>query len=75
MLLPKWRKNKMDTIISQESFDFIIAQLEGDDMDCSWEIARLPYTHRDDLTYQYWKTKQAKIRKAVGELQGLIKLQ
>lgn len=60
----------MDTTISQESFEFILSQLEQDDYDCSWEIARLPYTHRDDLTYQYWKDKQAKIRKAVRELKG-----
>jgi hypothetical protein len=60
----------MDTTISQESFEFILSQLEGDDRDCSWEIARLPYPQRNDLTYQYWKDKQAKIRKAVRELKG-----
>lgn len=60
----------MDTVISQESYEFIIAQLEQDDHECSWEIARLPYPQRNDLTYQYWKEKQAKIRKAIRELQG-----
>ena len=60
----------MDAVISQESFEFIVEQLEGDGRDCSWEIARLPIYHKDDLTYQYWKRKQACIFKALKELRG-----
>lgn len=67
----------MDTVISQESFEFIIAQLEADDRECSWQLASLPahHKHEETDTYRYWKEKQAKIRKTIRELQGLTKPQ
>jgi len=63
----------MDTIISQESFEFIIAQLEEDMRDCSWQLTSLPAHHKHEETniYRYWSDKQKTIRKALRELQGL----
>jgi hypothetical protein len=60
----------MDTTISQESFEFILEQLESDDRDCSWQLANLPPQHKADNTdtYRYWKNKQSTIRKALKEL-------
>jgi len=62
----------MDITISQESFEFIIAQLESDDHDCSWQLANLPAHHKHEETniYRYWVDKQKTIRKALRELRG-----
>jgi len=62
----------MDAVISQESFDFIVAQLEEDMRDCSWQLASLPGQHKQDNTdtYRYWVDKQKTIRKALRELRG-----
>jgi len=62
----------MDITISQESFEFIITQLESDDHDCSWQLARLPthHKHEDNNIYRYWVDKQKTIRKALSELRG-----
>jgi hypothetical protein len=63
----------MDAVISQESFEFILEQLELDDHSSSWELSALVPQHKQDNTdtYCYWKGKQAKIRKAIRELKGL----
>lgn len=63
----------MDTTISQESFEFILEQLEQDDHNCSWELSALHPRHKQENTsdYLYWANKQTKIRKALKELKGL----
>jgi hypothetical protein len=57
----------MDTTISQESYEFILEQLESDDRDCAWQIARF---NPKDPAYVYWKQKQTAIKKALKELRA-----